>query len=78
MHGDDLVKLVKDLKDLIHTRERVLGGGQAKDFGHYKQMVGEITGLSLAINEINSLQQRINRRNDDQDGNSGKKSSSRK
>ena len=71
MHGDDLDKLIKALKELIQTRERVLGGGQAKDFGHYKQMVGEITGLSLAINEINSLQQRINRRNDDQGRNSG-------
>ena len=46
------------IEGLLNTRQTVLCGGNAKDFAHYKQIVGEISGLNLAMNEINDLQKK--------------------
>lgn len=54
----EFIKLKTKIEELLNTRQIVLYGGSAKDFAHYKQIVGEITGLNLAINEINDLQKK--------------------
>ena len=51
--------LRKQIEVLLNAREIVICGGGAKDFAHYRQMVGERTGLNLVINEINDLQKRL-------------------
>jgi len=51
----ELIHLKKKINELIDSRTRVISSGQAKDFAHYRQMVGEKTGLELAIQEINDL-----------------------
>jgi hypothetical protein len=51
----ELIHLKKKINELIETRTRVISSGQAKDFAQYRQMVGEKTGLELAIREINDL-----------------------
>jgi hypothetical protein len=55
------------IEALLLTRKEVLCGGGAKDYAHYKQIVGEITGLNLAIGELNDLQKRIDTNNGDID-----------
>ena len=48
----------KEITVLLNAREGVLCNGTAKDFAGYKEVVGQITGLKLAINEIDTLQVR--------------------
>ena len=45
----------KKLEEKGASREDGLNDGQAKDFTHDKQWVGEMTGLRLSIAEINGL-----------------------
>lgn len=39
--------------------------GRPKDYATYRELVGEITGLTLAITEIESLLKHIEKANDD-------------
>jgi hypothetical protein len=42
----------------METRTVKINSGNIPNFKVYKQIVGELTGLSLAINEINDLQKK--------------------
>jgi len=59
-----LSELKKKIEVLLNSRNQVLSGGGAKDYAQYRQIVGEITGLNLAINEINGLQRKFERNED--------------
>lgn len=62
-----LVEAKKRISVLLNTRNDVLCSGGAKDFPGYTRIVGEITGLNLAIRELDDLQKRIDRNNGDID-----------
>lgn len=66
-----LTELKKQISVLLNTRETVLCGGGAKDFPDYRRITGEISGLNLAIQEIQDLQKRIDINNGDIDEGSG-------
>ena len=57
--------LLTTLKGLIETRKELISSGAAKDYAHYKQMVGEKTGLELAIRELEDLQEKRKRNDSD-------------
>jgi len=57
---NDLKYLKQQLEQLIQTRAIKLSSGNIPNFKVYKQIVGEVTGLSLAINEIEDLQRKQN------------------
>jgi len=57
---NDLKYLKQQLEQLIQTRAIKLNSGNIPNFKVYKQIVGELTGLSLAINEIEDLQRKQN------------------
>ena len=52
------MSLKSKLRELIETRKELIASGAAKDYAHYKQMVGEKTGLELAIRELEDLQKK--------------------
>ena len=58
----DVVDLAKHLYKKLEEREqdisRALSHGAVKDWEQYKMSVGEIRGLSLAIEEIKTLLER--------------------
>lgn len=60
-----LMEAKKQILVLLNSREKVLCGGGATDFPQYKRITGEISGLNLAINELNDLQKRIDTNNGD-------------
>ena len=62
-----LVQLRKQLEASRQARLESLASGSAKDYSQYSKIVGEISGLTLAINETESLLDRINRANGDID-----------
>ena len=55
---NDLKYLKQRLEQLIETRAIKINSGNIPNFKIYKQIVGELTGLSLAINEIDDLQRK--------------------
>lgn len=55
----------KKILVLLNSREQVLCSGGAKDYPHYRQITGEISGLNHAIREIDDLQKRIDSNNGD-------------
>jgi hypothetical protein len=57
----------QEITVLLNNRKEVLWGGAAKDFAEYRNMVGSITGLELAIRIIDDLQKRIDISNGDID-----------
>jgi hypothetical protein len=48
-----------ECKKLIKSHEEYLAAGNAKSFEEYKHATGVIRGLALAIDEINSLANRL-------------------
>jgi hypothetical protein len=61
----ELDYLKKQLNELIQLREDKLNSGNVQDFTQYKAVVGERTGLLLAVRECEDLQQK--RKNADGD-----------
>jgi len=53
--NSDLIKVRKELEERKLTTVVMLANGAAKDYAEYKQMVGRISGLNLAITDINDL-----------------------
>ena len=53
--NSDLIKLRKTYEELKNQRSNIVDNGGCKDFAEYKMMVGLLTGLTLAITEINDL-----------------------
>ena len=53
------------LKEAKSQRSEYLDSGGAKDYASYQRVVGEISGLSSAINEITDLLKNIEKANDD-------------
>ena len=62
-----LTEAKKKIKALLISREEVLCGGGARDFPEYKRVTGEISGLNLALRELDDLQKRIDINNGDID-----------
>jgi len=54
----ELVHLKGELQKLITTRENKITAGNCEDYTVYKQIVGERTGLLMAVQEINDLLKR--------------------
>lgn len=50
---------------MLLPRETRITNGNVADFGDYKNVVGECTGLKLAINEIDILSKNIEKANED-------------
>lgn len=63
----ELLHLRKILEETAQARADNLAAGAAKDYAGYQRVVGEITGLSLALREINDLLKRLSDANGDLD-----------
>lgn len=61
----ELLHLRKILREAKTGRVDNLSVGSAKDYAAYQRIVGEVSGLSLAINEIETLLDNIQKVNDD-------------
>lgn len=48
--------LCKELEEMIEDRTQALARGQVEDYASYKQLVGTISGLFLALNRLKDLQ----------------------
>lgn len=48
--------LRKELEEMIVDRTQALAKGQVEDYPSYKQLIGTISGLSLALNSLKDLQ----------------------
>jgi hypothetical protein len=57
--ADFLNKYKKDLITRIDDISISLTSGSASDIGHYKAMVGEIQGLSYALEHIQTLLKKV-------------------
>jgi hypothetical protein len=57
--ADFLHKYKKDLTTRIDDISISLTSGSASDIGHYKAMVGEIQGLSYALEHIQTLLKKV-------------------
>ena len=57
--ADFLNKYKKDLNNRINDISISLTSGSASDIGHYKAMVGEIQGLTYALEHIQTLLQKV-------------------
>jgi|TARA_B110000971_G_scaffold178141_1_gene184013 hypothetical protein len=57
--ADFLHKYKKDLTNRIDDISISLTSGSASDIGHYKAMVGEIQGLSYALEHIQTLLKKV-------------------
>lgn len=55
---NELKYLKQRLQQMLETRTVKISSGNIPSFEVYKQIVGELTGLSLAINEIDDLQKK--------------------
>jgi len=51
-------KYLRNLEQRIEDMSMSVTSGRASDYEHYKAMVGEIQGLSYAIDEIKTLLKR--------------------
>lgn len=54
----------KDLNSRINDISISLTSGSASDIGHYKAMVGEIQGLTYALEQIQTLLQKVDDESD--------------
>ena len=61
----ELTYLKDKIRALQDNRTEALIHGGAKDYPKYTQIVGEITGLTLALSEIDDLQHNIKKANND-------------
>jgi hypothetical protein len=61
---DFLQKYKKDLTTRIDDISISLTSGSASDIGHYKAMVGEIQGLSYALEHIQTLLKKVDDESD--------------
>ena len=52
---NELLRLKRSLETLIETRTIKLATGNVSDFTVYKQIVGELRGISLALGEIDDI-----------------------
>ena len=57
---NELDYLEKQLTDRIETRSLKVNSGNIPNFKVYKQVVGEMTGLSLAVQDIHDLRKKLN------------------
>ncbi len=57
--------LLKRYRERIRDLEEMLSTGSASDWGHYLRIVGEISGLRTAEQEIVDLQKNMERAEDD-------------
>jgi len=62
--ADFLHKYKKDLTNRIEDISISLTSGSASDIGHYKAMVGEIQGLSYALEHIQTLLKKVDDESD--------------
>jgi len=63
--NSDIIKLRKQYQEAKETRSALVTSGGAKDYAEYKLMVGQITGLTLAITAINDLLEQKAKQNGD-------------
>ena len=61
---DFLHKYKKDLQTRIDDISISLTSGSASDMGHYKAMVGEIQGLTYALEHIQTLLKKVDDESD--------------
>ena len=61
---DFLHKYKKDLQTRIDDISISLTSGSASDIGHYKAMVGEIQGLTYALEQIQTLLKKVDDESD--------------
>ena len=61
---DFLQKYKKDLQTRVDDISISLTSGSASDIGHYKAMVGEIQGLSYALEHIQTLLKKVDDESD--------------
>ena len=59
-----LQKYKKDLQTRIYDIIISLTSGSASDIGHYKAMVGEIQGLTYALEHIQTLLKKVDDESD--------------
>ena len=62
--ADFLHKYKKDLTTRIDDISISLTSGSASDIGHYKAMVGEIQGLTYALEHIQTLLKKVDDESD--------------
>ena len=62
--ADFLHKYKKDLTNRIDDISISLTSGSASDIGHYTAMVGEIQGLSYALEHIQTLLKKVDDESD--------------
>jgi len=62
--ADFIHKYKKDLTTRIDDISISLTSGSASDIGHYKAMVGEIQGLSYALEHIQTLLKKVDDESD--------------
>lgn len=55
----ELIHLRTKIQELVEAREIKINSGSCEDYAVYKQIVGERTGLLLAIQELNDLHKRL-------------------
>ena len=55
----ELIHLKGKIQDLVESRDNKITSGSCDDYAVYKQIVGERTGLLMAIQEINDLLKRL-------------------
>lgn len=55
----ELDLLRKKLREAMNNIADDIAGGGAIDFPHYKELVGQISGLALAERELLDLQERM-------------------
>jgi len=64
--NSDILKLRKEYQGKADQRAGILINGGVKDYAEYTKLVGQITGLNLAITEINDLLEKQRKQNNDQ------------
>ena len=64
MHGIDFAStMIKKLNKEVELRRTSLGNGNISTMEQYKNVVGEISGLLLAIDEIHALLENMEKLN---------------
>lgn len=53
------MRLIEDFIDRVKRRQQdlqeALGAGNARDYAHYQNLVGEVAGLELALDYLDQL-----------------------
>ena len=57
--------LLSDLRDKERNVQESIGAGAAQDYPAYREMCGQIRGLTYAQNLINDLVRKLERNDDD-------------